>query len=197
MIQKIDAGMLTFAQTPCKYLDFNLKKGFVKIKPESRKESTMIGDMLKRESIQVLEKAKDWKDAIHLSLQALVKGGYVTDNYEKAIIKTTEEYGPYYVLARDLALIHARPTDGVIKRQLAVTLLKEPVIFIDESDSAGENYPVRILIALAATDSNSHLDTLNVLSGIFIDEEKIKELADAKDPDQIFDLLIEAEANIK
>lgn len=66
----------------------------------------MISEMLKLENIQIIESAKDWKEAIHLSLEPLVNGGYVTENYEAAIIKCTEEYGPYYVLADDIALIH-------------------------------------------------------------------------------------------
>ncbi|MGB8451351.1 MAG: PTS sugar transporter subunit IIA [Anaerocolumna sp.] len=151
----------------------------------------MIADMLKLKNIRIVEEINDWKEAIHLSLEPLVEGGFVTDNYEKAIIESTKEYGPYYVLAEDFALIHGRPTDGVIEKQLSITLLRRPVKFADDS------YPVRVLIALAASDSNSHVDTMRVLSTIFMDEDKINELVQAVDSKQIYDLLITAESNLQ
>ncbi len=151
----------------------------------------MIADMLKLKNIRIVEGVNDWEEAIHLSLVPLVEGGFVTDNYEKAIIETTKEYGPYYVLEEDFALIHGRPTDGVLEKQLSITLLRRPVKF------AGDSYPVRVLIALAASDSNSHVDAMRVLSTIFMDEDKINELVQAVDSKQIYDLLITAESNLQ
>lgn len=151
----------------------------------------MISDMLKLENIRIMDRAIHWKEAIHMSLEPLTEGGYVTDNYEKAILKSTEEYGPYYVLAEDFALIHGRPTDGVIKKQLAITLLREPVQFSEDS------FPVRVLIALAASDANSHIDAMKVLSNIFMDEGKVDELVHAEKPQQIYDMLIRLENEIQ
>lgn len=150
----------------------------------------MIADMLKVNNIQIIDSVHDWKEAIHISLDPLLRGGFITEGYERAIIDSTNKYGPYYVLAEDFALIHGRPEEGVIKKQLAITLLREPIIFAEDS------FPVRVLIALAASDSNSHLDTMRVLSSIFIDEDKIKELVEATEPQQIYDLLIQAEKNL-
>lgn len=149
----------------------------------------MITDMLKLENIRIVEEVKDWREAIHLSLEPLLTGGFITENYEKAIIESTKEYGPYYVLAEDFALIHGRPEDGVLERQLAITLLRKPVVFAEDS------FPVRVLIALAASDSNSHLDIMKVLSSIFIDEDKIKQLVESVDSQQIYNLLLNAEEN--
>jgi PTS system ascorbate-specific IIA component len=146
--------------------------------------------MLKVANIQIVEEISDWKNAIHLSLEPLVEGGYITENYEKAILECTKEYGPYYVLAEDFALIHGRPEDGVIEKQLAITVVKKPVMF------EGSDFPVRILIALGASDSNSHLDVMKVLASIFMDSAKIEELVNAEKPQQIYDLLLQAETNI-
>lgn len=150
----------------------------------------MIADMLKIENIRIMEEVNDWKAAIHISLEPLLEGGYITDNYEKAILKCTEKYGPYYVLAEDFALIHGRPEDGVVEKQLAITLLRKPVFF------EGCSFPVRALIALGASDSDSHLDTMKVLSSIFMDEAKVTELLSAKKPQQIYELLITSEENL-
>lgn len=150
----------------------------------------MIADMLKKENIRIMEEVNDWKDAIHISLQPLLDGGYITENYEKAILECTEKYGPYYVLAEDFALIHGRPEDGVLEKQLAITIVRKPVVF------EGCSFPVRVLIALGASDSNSHLDTMKVLSSIFMDEAKISKLVNADEPQQIYELLITSEENL-
>ena len=150
----------------------------------------MISEMLKLENIQIIESAKDWKEALHLSLDPLVNGGDVTENYEAAIIKCTEEYGPYYVLADDIALIHGRPEDGVLEKQLSITVVRQPIQFMND----GQN--VRVLIALGASDANSHIDVMKVLSLLLMDESKIKELAEATSEQQIYEMLTKAESNL-
>lgn len=147
----------------------------------------MISEMFKKENIQILECVENWQQAVHLSLKPLEAGGYVEPRYADEIIRSTEEMGPYYVLTDDVALVHGRPEQGVIKKQLAVTIVREPVVFSEDS------YPVRILIALAATDSNSHVDVMRVLASIFIDEEKIKTLANSKSAEEIYEFFLNEE----
>lgn len=148
----------------------------------------MIAEMLKKENVQITESVQDWKEAINLSLAPLIKGGYVKQCYADNIIKSTEEMGPYYVLTEDIALIHGRPEEGVIEKQLAITLLREPVVFAEDS------YPVRLLVALAANDSNSHIDAMRVLASIFMDEDKIQEIVESETPEQVYDFLLKSEA---
>lgn len=147
----------------------------------------MIKEMLQLENVQISEGVADWKEAIHLSLKQLVLGGYVTEEYEKAIIKCTKEYGPYYILADEFALIHGRPEEGVIEQQLAVTLLKKPVKF-EESDQK-----VRLMIALAAKDADSHIDVMKVIATILQDEKKLKEILQAENEEQIYRMLTQIE----
>lgn len=144
----------------------------------------MISEMLKRENVRIFDRVEDWRQAIHMSLETLVSGGYVESRYADEIIRSTEEIGPYYVLTEDIALIHGRPEQGVIQKQLAVTVLREPIRFSEDS------FPVRVLIALAATDANSHLDVMQVLASIFLDESKIKKIVEAESTEKIYDLLL-------
>ncbi len=147
----------------------------------------MISEMLKRENVKILDRVDDWKQAIHVSLEPLVRGGYVESRYADEIIRSTEEMGPYYVLTEDIALIHGRPEQGVIKKQLAVTVVREPIQFSEDC------FPVRLLIALAATDANSHLDVMQVLASIFLDESKIRELVEAESTEEIYNFLLTQE----
>ena len=139
-----------------------------------------ITEMLKRENVRLADSVDSWQDAIKLAIAPLSEGGYVEDRYADEIIRATNEMSPYYVLTEDVALIHGRPEDGCIKGQLAVTVLKKPVKFSEDS------FDVRLLVALAAEDSNSHIEAMQVLAGIFMDEDKIAQIVALDDADEIY-----------
>lgn len=145
-----------------------------------------IYNMLKLENVRILPGVKDWKDAIHVAVQPLVDGGYCEARYIDEIIKNTEKLGPYYVLCDNLALIHGSTDQGVLKRQIAITLLEEPIKFKEDGCD------VRILITLAATDPESHMEVLQAMSELFSDEESMNRVLNAKDEKEIYDLFVAA-----
>lgn len=100
--------------------------------------------------------------------------------YADGIIENTLEMGPYYVIAKDLAFIHGRSDQGVITKQLAVTVSRNPIIFSDTKKA-------RLLIVLAAEDGESHMQTLSCLAQIFMDEKKIASICDFTDVNDIYE----------
>ena len=144
----------------------------------------MIQDLIKLENCVVREAVADWKEAIHVALQPLVADGCYTDAYEEAVLKMTEDYGPYYVLTDHMALIHASSEAGVSKTQLACTVLREPVAFTEEKND------VRVLVALCAVDHSSHMDGIVAVSNIFSDDAKEGQIMDSTTPQEIYDLFI-------
>ncbi|MBQ1385470.1 MAG: PTS sugar transporter subunit IIA [Erysipelotrichales bacterium] len=144
----------------------------------------MIQDLIKLENCVVLDEVSDWKEAIHAALAPLVKDGCCTDEYEQAVLDMTAQIGPYYVLTEHMALIHASSEAGVHKTQLACTVLKKPVAFTEEKND------VRVLVALCATDSTSHMDGIVAVSQIFGDEDKELEMMNSTSAQEIYDLFI-------
>lgn len=142
-------------------------------------------DMLKRENVRILPEVADWQQAVQISIDPLIEGGYVEQRYVDGVFENTEKYGPYYVLAPDLALIHARAEQGVISRQLAVTVLRKPIRF------SPDGYEVRLLIALAAEDPKSHTQCLKQLAGIIGDEERMEKILEAQSCDEIYQCFVE------
>ena len=69
--------------------------------------------------------------------------------YYDAIIESTEEYGPYYILMPGMAMPHARPEAGVQSDAFSLITLQNPVVFSDGKE-------VSVLLALAATSSKIH-----------------------------------------
>lgn len=133
-----------------------------------------IYNMLKKENIQIISKVKDWREAIHVAVQPLVNGGYCEARYIDEIIKNTEKLGPYYVLCENLALVHGSTDQGVLKRQIAITLLEEPIKFKEDG------YNVRVMVTLAATDSDSHMEILQAMSQLFSEQDSVQNILNAR-----------------
>ena len=137
-------------------------------------------DMLKRENVQIVDSCEGWED----SVQPLVDGGCVKSEYIDGIIENVHTFGPYFALAPDLALLHGRPEQGVIKQQLAVTICRAGVEY-----KLGE--PVRVLVTLAAKDPDSHIDVMRILAMMFADPANIERAATAADADEVYQLFVD------
>lgn len=140
----------------------------------------MIKDILKRKNVKILNCAADWMEAIQICCAPLIEDGCITTAYPEAIIHNTEMYGPYYVLCQDVALLHARPQDGVKEQQMSVILLKEPIYF------QNKDVPARLLITLAAIDTQSHLDALKQIAEMLDSSKKIEDLVSIQDEDILY-----------
>lgn len=90
------------------------------------------------------------------------------------------EIGPYYVLGEGIAMPHARPEEGVIRTALSLVIVNNGVEFHSE-----DNDPVYIVFALAAIDSNSHIEMIASLSHLFCDDEVVEKLRNCRSKDAV------------
>ncbi|MDD2971135.1 MAG: PTS sugar transporter subunit IIA [Lachnospiraceae bacterium] len=141
-------------------------------------------DLLKKENVQILNRAEDWKDAIRKSVMPLENGGYVEPRYKEEIISNVEKMGSYIVIAPYIALPHARPEQGVIKSQIAVTLFKDAIEFENKDN------PVRLFIVLAAADNNRHLEALVVISELLQDERIVQKILNAENEEELYEYFV-------
>jgi len=155
-----------------------VEKTFIEhhLKINTREIQPMLQDILSDSHILLNRECKDWKEAITRTGQLLLTEEVIEERYINAMIKSVEEYGPYIVVGKHLALAHARPEDGVKKLGISVMTLKEPVNFGNP-----DNDPVKIIFCLAAVDSYSHLNVMKNLIELINDEKKIERLAKTQD----------------
>lgn len=144
----------------------------------------MLKQMLTREYMTDNARPKDWKEAIAIAGKLLVDNGNVTDEYVRAMIDVVDELGPYIVLCPGVAFAHARPESGAVKPGISLAILQAPVEFGHET-----NDPVKIVLAFAGKDHNSHLEMLAELSDILQDEKALERLVGAKGIEDIEGLL--------
>lgn len=131
--------------------------------------------LLKKENVQICEKADDWRDAVRISVLPLERGGYVESRYKDGIIENVEKLGPYIVIADHIALPHARPEQGAIETQISITLFRQDVVF------EGRETAARLFVTLAAKDNDKHLDALAKISELLSDEDEVRNILESPD----------------
>lgn len=144
----------------------------------------MLVDSIDRALIDVIhEECDDWQRAIQITTKYLEENGYVTSSYASAIIASTKLNGPYYVLCPGVAMPHARPEQGAIKTGIGIHVFTHPVDF--QSDLG----PASVLLTLSAIDSDTHIQLIQSLSEMLVDENNIDKLANATSKEDVIDII--------
>ncbi|EGU41603.1 putative phosphotransferase enzyme ii, a component sgca [Vibrio ichthyoenteri ATCC 700023] len=144
----------------------------------------MLSTLLTEQRISIVDDISNWQDAIHLVCQPLIESGDIQPEYVDAIINSTLELGPYYVLAPMIAMPHARPEQGVNNNALSLLVVRNGVEFHSE-----DNDPVKILLLLAAKDSNQHIELITSISEFFCSEDDVLEVSKALEKQQIIETI--------
>ena len=131
-------------------------------------------------SILVRAQASNWKQALELAGSALERSHRTTNEYTKAMVAAFEELGPYMVIAPGIALAHARPSAEVLSTGLSLVTLSESVHFGNTT-----NDPVSLVIGLAATDHDGHIDLMASLSELLMDVMKVNMLLQATNLEEV------------
>lgn len=139
---------------------------------------------IKLEDVAIKVKADDWKEAIINSSQEFLKRGFINQNYIDSMIHGVKEFGPYIVIAENIALAHARPEDGAIKTGLFFATLEKPIVF-----NAEEYDPVKLVVVLSAEDSEGHIDLLMDLSSILENRDLVDKLIKSETKEEFLELI--------
>ncbi len=140
----------------------------------------MIKEILKAETCDVNVEVETWQDAVRYAGRLLYEAGAVEESYIDGMIDIVNEMGPYIVLVKGIALAHARPEAGAKKIGLSLITLRNPVCF-----GHPDNDPVRMVFALSALDSTSHMELISEMGRLFYDEEGLYGLLNCKGKDEL------------
>ncbi len=145
--------------------------------------------LIENNSIKLHQSASNWEDAIKIGTDLLVAAGTIEPCYYDNIVSKIKEMGPYIILAPGLAMPHARPEEGVIKTSFALVTLDTPIYF------EGEDEPVDVLLTLAGSDSDQHMQGLMEITQVLddpdsdtgVDLDKIRRCKTAEDVYAVID----------
>ena len=144
----------------------------------------MITDLLKTENIKVNVDVNTWEEAGRSAGKLLVDTKGVEEKYVDAMIDGVKKYGPYIVIAKGIAIFHARPADGVKRVCMSLVTLKNGVNF-----NAGDKDPVELVFAFGAIDNNTHLKMLSEVMDILRDRQGIDSILRAKDGKEVLAII--------
>lgn len=136
------------------------------------------------DAVQVGATVDDWRAAVRLAGDALVRSGAARPDYADEMIRMIDEHGPYVVIAPGLALAHARPGPAVLADGLAIVTLATPVNF-----GHPHNDPVSVVLGLAVASSDRHLAAVAGLANVFNDSSAIADLAAAATPEEVLAIM--------
>ncbi|MGM9959075.1 MAG: PTS sugar transporter subunit IIA [Erysipelotrichaceae bacterium] len=142
-------------------------------------------EIISLNSILIHQKAGDWKEAISIAGETLVKNGQITEHYIEMMIESVKNLGPYIVLMPRFALAHSAPCKEVLNNCLSIA------IFDEDIDFGSDKGPVNVVMVLASTDGESHVAKLSKIAEKLMDEGDsfIKQLIESKSTEEVYELL--------
>ncbi|MGD8454937.1 MAG: PTS sugar transporter subunit IIA [Anaerolineales bacterium] len=138
-------------------------------------ELPSIVDLLKNNSIVCGIKATGWEDAVDKASEPLVTGGQIESRYIDAMKAALKQHGPFAIIAPGVALLHAKPSAGVVSLCLGLALLKKGVEF---GHAAYD--PVDIIFVLGAIDDRGHILALRQLVTMIRNQKFLQTLRRAR-----------------
>jgi mannitol operon transcriptional antiterminator len=147
----------------------------------------MLQDLLNEHTIKIVNQCNDWKEAIIIAGEMLLEQELVERGYIDAMVQGINEHGPYVVIAPGIALVHARPEDGVKEVCMSLLICQGGVSF-----GNGEKDPVELVFAFGAVDNNQHLRALSQMMTLLNNEHAIQQLKTATTAEDALSVLLKS-----
>lgn len=136
---------------------------------------------LTKTRLTFLESVKDWQTAIEQAAKPLLLGKFIEERYILTMIDNVVHFGTYMILVPKVAMPHARPEAGALKAGFSILKLEKPVLF-------NKTQEVQLIICLATTDNDVHLEMLQKISTLIDEEEKVDALLNTTSKEEFIHL---------
>jgi PTS system mannitol-specific IIA component/PTS system ascorbate-specific IIA component len=140
----------------------------------------MIQEILKG-NIQFKDEILDWKEAIRISAEPLLKKSTIHSSYIDAMINNVIENGNYIIILPEIAMPHARHEFGAIKTGISFLKVNQPVLFPGDE-------PVYLFFTLSAETNDGHLDLLADLGEALTDSDKVQALKESISEEDVLNI---------
>jgi len=146
------------------------------------KSKIALKDLVNSETIIIRDKVKDWREALWLASQPLLKNNYIGHKYVEAMIERYQNDSRYIMLANNIAIPHSRPENGVYQVGMSFLKLSEPVEF------NGGNL-VKLICVIAAVDKEQHIRPILQLRRMAESQRDIEIIKNAKTKKEIISVV--------
>lgn len=137
----------------------------------------LIKELVEKNRICFHQSFDNWEDAIAASCQPLLADNSIEEVYITAIIECVKKYGAYIVLAPNIAMPHSQEgAEGVNDTAISFMKVEEPVHFEEENPEKD----ARLFFVLASIDHDVHLQNMEKLAMLLLNDDLVEELLMAK-----------------
>lgn len=133
----------------------------------------------------------NWKNALQLGGNLLIKDGLITQDYIDSIIRNVELNGPYFVFWPGVALAHADAVPGMLPFTASLIRLKQPVPFHNELTD-----PVKYILTFAASDLPQNDEQMISFIKLASSPTLFQHLDHAKTPEDACRIIAQAERGL-
>ena len=151
----------------------------------------MVWEKLKKELIIPGLEAKNSDEIFEALGGELVKQGYCKESYVQALKDREAEFPTGINMGEKGVAIPHTDVSHVNKKGITIATLKEPVSFIEMGTD--DEYVKAQVIFMLAVDEKGHLELLQAILGILQDQETLTKLTEAKDAEEIIEIIKEKE----
>ena len=142
----------------------------------------LLREIVENKHTKFAKSADDWKHSVRMSCEVLELDNTVDENYKEEIISCIEQYGPYIVIAPQVAMPHSQENAvGVNKTAISFMKLEESVSF-DEGDPEMD---AKVFVTLASCDPNVHIDNMSRLSELLSNEKALEKIVAAESDEDL------------
>jgi PTS system ascorbate-specific IIA component len=149
--------------------------------------STVLQTIVEKKHYRFIDgKGVTWQEAIRLSAESLVDDGSVDADYYKQIVACVEKYGPYVVFEHNVAMPHTQENaEGAHKTGIGFMVSEKMIDFGEDED--GEKKEANLFFTLSSTNPDEHMNNIQQLSAIFMNDDLLDALAAARTPEEILE----------
>lgn len=144
--------------------------------------------MLHKDLVFLKYKATDLETLINNLSEVLYTKGYVKKSYATAILDREKQFPTgLNTPGINIAMPHTYP-EHVIKPAILIATLDKPISF-HEMGNSSNTVQAKLIFMLAVTDPKGHLEILSKLMSIFSKEDKLIDLYNSSQPEELIDKL--------
>lgn len=141
------------------------------------------GFQLTKDLVRFEKGFDSWEEAIRVSATGLLEQGFIKQSYVDSMVNSVKEYGPYIVIAPDIAMPHARPEAGTNKVGFSIMVCEEPVAFGEDPSQHA-----RLFVTLSCVSADTHLQMIQALVGILGEQEQVDRIFSAKTKEELLEI---------
>ena len=168
-------------------LDIKNIKKLINTKREVNKNSELPGlrNYINKENIKIYENGYDWKEALSLSIEAIIKNKKDHSEYLKTVINDIEKRKIYTVNFPEIIILQLKPIIKKASTKMSLNIFKDPIPFLMDD----KVYNIKLILFIIVNPTLNHLRALEEFYSIIKDEKKKEKLLDAKSAKEVMDLI--------